>query len=45
MIDIEDVLSIHEFLINKFGGSHGVRDLNLLKSATNRPAPAIASLK
>jgi death-on-curing protein len=37
MIDIEDVLSIHEFLINKFGGSHGVRDLNLLKSAISRP--------
>jgi len=37
MIDIEDVLSIHEFLINKFGGAHGIRDLNLLKSAINRP--------
>ena len=37
MIDLEDVLNIHEFLINKFGGSQGVRDLNLLKSAISRP--------
>lgn len=37
MIDLDDVLNIHEFLINKFGGSHGVRDENLLKSAISRP--------
>ena len=37
MIDIEDVLKIHEFLINKFGGSQGVRDGDLLKSAIGRP--------
>ena len=37
MIDLEDVLNIHEFLINKFGGSHGVRDESLLESAVARP--------
>jgi death-on-curing protein len=37
MIDLEDVLKIHELLINKFGGSQGIRDLNLLKSAISRP--------
>jgi len=37
MIDLEDVLKIHEFLINKFGGSQGFRDLNLLQSAISRP--------
>jgi len=37
MINLEDALNIYEFLINKFGGSHGVRDLNLLKSALARP--------
>jgi len=37
MIDLEDVLNIHEFLINKFGGSHGVRDESLLQSAIARP--------
>jgi len=37
MIDIEDVLKIHKFLIDKFGGLHGVRDIDLLKSAIGRP--------
>ena len=37
MIYLEDVLNIHEFLINKFGGSHGLRDESLLKSALARP--------
>jgi len=37
MILLEDVLSIHEFLINKFGGSHGIRDVGLLNSALARP--------
>ena len=37
MILLEDVLNIHEFLINKFGGSHGIRDEGLLKSALARP--------
>ncbi len=37
MIDLEDLLKIHEILINKFGGSQGIRDLNLLKSAASRP--------
>lgn len=37
MIEIRDVLSIHNLLIDKFGGSKGVRDQGLLKSAINRP--------
>jgi death-on-curing protein len=37
MISYEDVLNIHEFLIYKFGGSHGIRDESLLKSALSRP--------
>ena len=37
MINLDDVLNIHEFLINKFGGIHGVRDQNLLDSALARP--------
>ncbi len=37
MIQYEDVLNIHEFLINKFGGSHGIRDERLLESALARP--------
>jgi death-on-curing protein len=37
MINFEDVLNIHEFLINKFGGTHGIRDESLLQSALSRP--------
>jgi len=37
MIDIHDAIRIHEVLIEKFGGSHGIRDLALLESALSRP--------
>lgn len=33
----EDILKIHSRLIDKVGGIHGIRDINLLISATNRP--------
>lgn len=31
------VLKLHSLLIQEFGGSEGVRDMNLLDSALNRP--------
>lgn len=37
MIDIEEVLRLHEIAIEKFGGSKGIRDRKLLESAINRP--------
>ncbi len=37
MIDLNEALSVHQILIDQFGGSSGVRDLNALKSALNRP--------
>jgi death-on-curing protein len=37
MISLSEVLEIHELLISEFGGSFGIRDLNLLNSALNRP--------
>jgi death-on-curing protein len=37
MIDIQEVLVIHDTLIVQFGGSNGIRDYNLLVSAINRP--------
>ncbi len=37
MISVDDVINIHDILIDKFGGSHGVRDLNALESAITRP--------
>ena len=37
MIQIEEVINIHEILIDKFGGSHGIRDRKALESAINSP--------
>ena len=37
MIDFEEVLEIHQVLIDEFGGSVGIRDLGLLMSALERP--------
>ena len=37
MILLEDVLFIHEELINRYGGTHGLRDQTLLESALQRP--------
>ncbi len=30
MISLNEVIEIHSILIEKFGGSNGIRDLNLL---------------
>ncbi len=37
MIPREDVISIHNLLIERFGGIKGIRDKNALDSALNRP--------
>lgn len=37
MILLEDILLIHKKSIEKYGGSDGLRDLDLLKSAIARP--------
>lgn len=37
MIELRDILNIHNILIDKFGGSKGVRDQGSLESAINRP--------
>ena len=37
MISTEEILIIHEHLIDNFGGSHGVRDIAALESALARP--------
>lgn len=36
-LTLEQVLGIHFDQIERYGGSHGVRDLNLLESAIQRP--------
>lgn len=37
MIELKEVLNIHHILIDKFGGSKGVRNIGALESAINRP--------
>jgi death-on-curing protein len=36
-LSVDEVLEIHERLIEKFGGTHGLRDIGLLDSAIFRP--------
>ena len=36
MIELNDVLNIHHILIDKFGGSKGIRDIGALEAAINR---------
>ncbi len=37
MISTDQVIKIHEILIEKFGGTKGLRDLPLLESALSSP--------
>lgn len=37
MIDLGEAIRIQEILIDRFGGSNGIRDINLLESALSRP--------
>jgi len=41
-LTVAEVLYIHEQVIEAFGGSHGVRDLNLIESAVHRPKASFA---
>lgn len=38
----QEILALHDLLLEKSGGSHGVRDLGLLESAAERPKTQIA---
>jgi len=37
MISLKEVIVIHQMAIEKFGGGDGIRDVNLLESAIQRP--------
>jgi len=41
-LSFEEVIAIHHDQINRYGGSHGIRDLNLLISAISRPQASFA---
>lgn len=43
MIQINDILSLHQKSIQRYGGSMGVRDMGLLESAINRPFQTFAN--
>lgn len=36
-LSVDDIQEIHKYLINEFGGIHGLRDKNALDSAVMRP--------
>ncbi|HEX7542557.1 MAG TPA: type II toxin-antitoxin system death-on-curing family toxin [Patescibacteria group bacterium] len=36
-ITLDIVLAIHDDMVDKYGGSHGIRDLGLIQSAIARP--------
>ena len=36
-LTLEEVLAIHHDQVERYGGSHGIRDINLLTSAIERP--------
>lgn len=36
-ITIDEILAIHDDQVNRYGGSHGIRDLGLIESAVGRP--------
>jgi len=42
IISLRQVLLLHEYMVRKYGGSSGVRDLNMLKSAVHRPFATFA---
>ena len=41
-LKLEEVIAIHHDQIKRYGGSHGIRDLNLLISAISRPQATFA---
>ena len=41
-ISADEVLAIHEDMLDRYGGSHGIRDLTLLYSAIYRPQASFA---
>lgn len=43
MIDAKEVLAIHKLLVDRFGGTTGVRDLSALESALQRPFQTLDS--
>lgn len=45
MIDIKTVESIHNILIDKFGGAKGIRDIGALEASLARPSATFDQIK
>lgn len=43
-ITVANVLTLHEKLLNQFGGAHGVRDMGLLESALAQPQSSFGGI-
>jgi death-on-curing protein len=43
MISFQEILELHELSIIDFGGSHGIRDIDMLQSAVERPSATFDS--
>jgi death on curing protein len=41
-LSLDEILAIHHDQIERYGGSHGIRDLDLLMSALSRPQATFA---
>ena len=41
-LTVEEVLALHDYQIERFGGAHGLLNLPLLESALNRPVTNIS---
>ncbi len=43
MISSQEILELHDLSIIDFGGSHGIRDIDMLQSAVERPSATFDS--
>jgi death-on-curing protein len=41
-VTLDEVIAIHDSMIEEYGGSHGIRDIGLVQSAISRPQASFA---
>jgi death on curing protein len=41
LITLDEAIQLHEMVITRFGGAHGIRDIKLLESALDQPLKVI----
>lgn len=40
-LELEEIIAIHDKLVEKWGGSYGIRDVNLLRSVAEKPFSSV----